>query len=210
MDQDLEKRMILARDCLLSGGIVLVATETYYALATDPFSFSSLKRLIGLKGRPDDKPIPLIAASVAEVTPHLCEKSDTIFKLIKEFWPGSLTIALKINRPFPPGLVTRQDRVAVRTPPPCPAQKLAGLARGWITSTSANISGLPPALKVSDVSESLLDQVDLVLDTGPAPGGDVSTIVTPFEKGVRLERKGAVSVSSLESALGFPLLKSGD
>ena len=46
-----------ARRLLCSGGVLALPTETYYALAVNPFDEAALARLFALKERPAAKPV---------------------------------------------------------------------------------------------------------------------------------------------------------
>ena len=48
------------RELLGNGGIAALPTETYYALAADPFSELGVKRIFEAKGRDDGKPLPVL------------------------------------------------------------------------------------------------------------------------------------------------------
>ena len=74
------------------------------------------------------------------------------------------------------------------------ARDLAAISGGWITATSANLSGDPSADEVSKISESVLHAVDLIIDTGPTPGGLPSTVVEPLESSLKMHQKGSCIV----------------
>jgi L-threonylcarbamoyladenylate synthase len=48
---------------------------------------------------------------------------------------------------------------------------------GPLTGTSANRSGTPPQSDPDDVAAALGSELDLLVDGGPTPGGETSTIV---------------------------------
>ncbi len=48
---------------------------------------------------------------------------------------------------------------------------------GPLAATSANLSGEPSALTAAEVLRQLEGRIDLVLDGGPAPGGQASTVL---------------------------------
>ena len=56
-----------AADCLASGGLVILPTETVYGLACDPNQPEAMKRLQATKGRDANKPIARLVASLAQV-----------------------------------------------------------------------------------------------------------------------------------------------
>ena len=81
-------------------------------------------------------------------------------------------------------------KVAVRIPGESFALRLARHAGFPITSTSANISGLPPAMDVTTVITYFSNDIDLIVDGGETPGGLPSTIVDTTENGmVRIVRE---------------------
>jgi L-threonylcarbamoyladenylate synthase len=175
-----------------AGGLVIVATETFYALAADPFHEDAVRRIFRIKGRPDNKPLPLIAwglsavDAVAECVPAATRR------LMDRFWPGSLTILLEPTVLFSAMLLGPTGKIGVRIPPPCAARDLAGLVGGLITATSANLSGDREPDEVPAIAASILDQVDVVVDVGRTPGGKPSTVVEPLGHGVRIIRDGAI------------------
>jgi L-threonylcarbamoyladenylate synthase len=69
--------------------------------------------------------------------------------------------------------------------------ELARQAGFCITATSANRSG-STACSTPDAVRAALPDVDAILDSGPARGGDPSTIVGASDRNVTLIRAGAV------------------
>lgn len=174
------------------GGIVIVATETFYALAADPFNEEAVRRVFHIKGRSQSKPLPLIASDrllVEELAAHV---PDLAKSLMDRFWPGSLTILFQPTRPMSPYLIGAGGKFGARVPEPCPARIVAEGAGGWITATSANRSGEPDPSTIGAISQRVIDLVDLVVDSGPTPGGRPSTLVAPLDSDVRVLRRGAV------------------
>lgn len=182
-----------------SGGIVIVPTETFYALAADPFQEGAVRRIFALKGRPFVKPLPLIAAARETVRQVVTEASPLAEALMDRFWPGSLTILLSPSVRVPKMLAGPDGKIGVRVPPRCPARDLAELCGGWLTATSANLSDEPNASVIDQIAPALRDAVDLVMDLGPSPGGEPSTVVEPLADGVRIIREGAISRRDLST-----------
>ena len=48
-------RLLLSR-----GGVAAVPTETFYALAADPFNTDAVERIFRIKGRDDSNPLPVL------------------------------------------------------------------------------------------------------------------------------------------------------
>jgi L-threonylcarbamoyladenylate synthase len=180
-----------------SGGVVIVLTETLYALVADPFQDRAVERIFTIKQRPHDKPLPLIAANLDALRRLVSNPGPVAEMLMKRFWPGSLTILLEPAVPVSRLLSGPYGKIGVRVPPPCAARTLAERAGGWLTATSANLSGDPNPDTISRIAARVRDAVDLVMDHGTAQGGDPSTVVEPLADSVRIIRPGAIDAGTL-------------
>ena len=49
---------------LKGGGVVAFPTDTVYGVGVDPFQPDAVRKLYQIKGRPIDKPIPILVGSV--------------------------------------------------------------------------------------------------------------------------------------------------
>lgn len=204
-DDEYESLLERAAEVIRSGGMVIVPTETFYALAADPFQKEAVRRVFRAKTREENKPLPLIAADRRSVDQLIANPSPLTKKLMDRFWPGSLTILLDPAAPLSKLLQGPTGKLGIRVPPPCPAKDLAERAGGWITATSANLSGTPNPQRVADIAEGVQQAADMILDLGPTPGGKPSTVVEPIGKGLRMIRYGAIPLSVLKDA-GFMLI----
>jgi L-threonylcarbamoyladenylate synthase len=186
-----------AERALRAGGIVIASTETFYALAADPFQESAVRQIFSIKGRDEKKPLPLIAADLGTVKKLIPAEQKLAHRMMERFWPGSLTILVEPSRDFSRLLTGPGGKIGVRVPPWCPARILATRTSGLITATSANISGGPDPVDVSSISPVVRESVDLVMDLGPAPGGRPSTVVEITNRGYRIVREGAIPESAI-------------
>lgn len=64
-------------------------------------------------------------------------------------------------------------------------------------TTSANISGEPPATKISSISKELLDNVPHIIETDKHLSGIPSTIVSYFDGKYALLRQGQISFDEI-------------
>jgi L-threonylcarbamoyladenylate synthase len=196
-----EKILMKARDVIRSGGVIIVPTETFYGLAADPFNDEAVRRVFSIKSRPITSPLPLIASDRKTVEKFLISPDSHISTLMDRFWPGSLTLVLQLTARFAEPILGASGKVGVRVPPDSAARKLAELAGGFITATSANFSGDPPPEDVGKIPEALLSLVDLVIDLGPTPGGKPSTVIE-IDRGVlEVIREGAIAVDRIRTVL---------
>ncbi len=186
-----------ARRALGSGGVLALPTETFYALAVDPYQFSALERLFALKGRHGAKPVLLLVASPEMVLKVARKVPETGARLMERFWPGPLTLILPARGDLPPLVTAETGTVGVRQPRQAVTCRLLAALGLPVTGTSANRSGQEPLTNAEEVDRQFGAEVDLILDAGPCPGGLPSTIVNVSVAPPRLVRPGAISAQEL-------------
>lgn len=200
----LPARLAAAAERLRGGGVVAYPTETFYglgALASDP---AAVARLVRAKGRPDGKPLPLLAADLAQVE-AVAELTPLARRLAAALWPGPLTLVLAARPGLHPAITGGGGTVGVRVTSSPVAAALARSAGGALVATSANLAGEPPAADAGALAAGLVARIDLVLDAGPAPGGLPSTVVAVEGARLRLLRAGAVAPAAVAAAAGVPV-----
>ncbi len=182
------------------GGIVAVPTETYYGLGVDPFNQKAVDRLLAAKGRETGRPILVLIGSLEQLSLLVQVVPSVASILIDAFWPGPLTILFPAHPSLPRDLTAGTGLVGVRLSSCQPLRELLQRV-GPLTGTSANRTGAPPAQTAEAVQEALHDEVELIVDAGPTPGGLPSTVIEAQES-PRIIRKGAIERAAIEAALG--------
>jgi L-threonylcarbamoyladenylate synthase len=182
-------------------GVVAIPTDTLYGLAVDPFSRAAVARVFEVKGRPADRTLPLVAASLAQVEAHLGTLPPLAARLARRFWPGPLTLLVPAAPALAGGVVGPDGRVGVRVPAHAVARSVCAAAGQPVTATSANVSGAPATADPDVVERTLGSLVDFLLDTGPTPGGPPSTIVDVVEGAIRVIRPGAIGLDEIHACL---------
>lgn len=191
MTPELARAVDAAARVLRAGGIVAYPTETFYglgALARDP---RAVARVAAAKGRPEGKPLPLVAADLAQAE-EVAALPPLARRLAARFWPGPLTVVAPARAGLAPEIAAGTGTVGVRVPGDEVARALAAAAGGALVSTSANLSGAPPVSRAGDLDPALRARLDAVLDAGPTPGGLPSTVIAVESGALRLVRAGAV------------------
>lgn len=198
----LDDQLARAAASLRAGGVLAYPTETFYGLGALASDRAALARLAAAKLRPDGKPLPLLAADLAQVEQVTAGLEPLARALAAAFWPGPLTLVLPAAPGLAPEITAGTGTVGVRVPGSALARRLAALAGGALVSTSANLSGEPPPVSPADLSPLLLARIDGVLDAGPAPGGLASTIVGVSRGIVTLLRAGPISLDRILAVRG--------
>ena len=185
-----------AVQCLKSGGIIAIPTDTVYGLGADPFNADAVQKLYTIKGRPDGKPIPLVLSSVADVHRVARNLSDFFFHLTDQFWPGGLTIIVEAKELLPV-LTAGGNTVGVRIPDNPLLLQILQAFGGPAAITSANLSGEPPATSPQEIGEALASRIDLIVDGGKTPGPIPSTVYDISVSPPLIRRHGVISEETL-------------
>ena len=186
-----ERGVHQASKVVLDGGVVGYPTDTVYGLGCDPESGSAVERLFRIKAR-EKKPVPVLCESLARAS-ELVEFGEVALKLARRYWPGQLTIVLPLKANLPNQLHQDTGWLGVRVPNHPRCLDLIRTVGGWITGTSANVSGMPSSRSAQEVALHLGDRIDLVLDGGSLEGTE-SSVVKVDRDGVEVLRRGAISL----------------
>ena len=186
-------------DALKRGGVIVFPTETFYGLGADAFNETAVERIVSLKGRNPENPIPIIIANRKMLEQVVTEVPAVAKKLIDRFWPGPLTLVLPAEKNLPAPLLNRDGRVGVRISSHPIAIRLARELGHPITATSANPSGKAPARTIEEAGAYFSGKLEIFLDGGRLGGRKGSTVVEVSSRGVlRIIREGEISSQELE------------
>ncbi|MDH3331676.1 MAG: L-threonylcarbamoyladenylate synthase [Desulfobulbaceae bacterium] len=177
---------------LNGGGVVAFPTETYYGLAVDPLNPLALNHLFSLKQRDISKPILTLVDDRASLS-FLAQDIPIIYEpLMKEFWPGPLTLIFQARLNLPTLLTAGTSTIGVRhSSHPFARQLLRAFGRP-LTATSANISGYAAAVDAYEVKTQFGSKIDVVFDGGRTPGTVGSTIIGLEGDRLKLIREGVI------------------
>ena len=176
-----------------NGKVVVFPTETVYGIGTNGLKENSVKRLYEVKQRPLNKPISLLVNSMDMINDIAQEITDLEKALIKEFFPGPLTIILKKKDTVPNIVTANSNTVGVRMPSNKIALKLIEYAGVPIATPSANISGKPSGTNMEDIMKDFEGKVDCYIDDGPSKIGISSTIVQVIDGVPHILRQGKIT-----------------
>jgi L-threonylcarbamoyladenylate synthase len=194
------KTLRIAAECIRKRGIIAYPTETVYGLGARYDDGQTLARLYDLKKRPPDKTMPLIIGKIADLDLLVENVPDIATKMIRIFWPGPLTIVFRAKKELG-DFIVRESGVAVRMPGESFGLELVRAVGKPITSTSANISGMPPARNAATAAGYFDLNIDLIIDGGESPQNTPSTIIDVTHDDFRLIREGAISFAEIQSSL---------
>lgn len=196
-----------ASEQLLSLQCVAFPTETVYGLGALALNTSAASRIFSTKGRPPDNPLIVHVSSFTMLRTLLPDDyvlPEAYEVLMKNFWPGALTLLFPSDPIKIPGIITaNQPTVAIRMPSHPVARALIAVANVPIAAPSANSSGKPSPTKAEHVLRDLDGKISLILDGGACGVGLESTVIDGLHSdgNIRVLRPGGITVEEIERVL---------
>ena len=162
-----------AAKILKSGGVVAFPTETVFGIGASLECPEAIKRIFKIKKRPKKKPLQVLVANLRQAK-KLGELSTKSLELLKEEWPGPLTLVVYKNKTVPKLVTGGTSKVGLRMPDHKIALELIKKC-GPIVATSANKSGGEPALSTKEAKKKV-PEVDFILP-GRVKSGQASRVI---------------------------------
>jgi L-threonylcarbamoyladenylate synthase len=186
-----------AADVLRRGGVVAYPTDTIYGLGADLYNDSAVKKVFAIKQRPLDLPFPVLISDLSQLNTLVGEQTGLSRALVAKFWPGGLTVIFHKAADFRSPALAGNTKIGIRMPAhPVALLMIRELGRPVI-GTSANLHGGGMPLAADDVRKELGGSVDLIVDAGPCPGGQESTVIDVTVDPPVLIRHGIISEKDL-------------
>lgn len=202
--RDVVHRVVQA---LVEGKLVAFPTETVYGVGASACNAEAVDRLWKLKQRQPGAPFSLAIKSAAEARDYAPDMSPLAWRLARRCFPGPVTLVLNCDHTR--GLtgqlaesvrqaVCPNGTVGLRVPANQLVLDVLCMINGPLALTSANRPGATEAVTADQVIEYLGDDVDLVLDDGPARYGRASSVVRVEGNRLEILREGVVGEATLE------------
>ncbi len=152
-----------AAAAIAAGGVIAYPTEAVYGLGCDPADVAAVDRILQLKGRPQQKGMICVAASVLHIRSWLADGQSEALTRAQDSWPGPVTWVFRASSDAPAAICQPDQTVAIRVTDHPLVTALCEAFGGPIVSTSANPAGDSPALTVDQVTQYFGGQLDGVL-----------------------------------------------
>ena len=213
--KDIEK-IKKAADCINSGGLVVFPTETVYGIACR-VEKKSFARLDEVKKRDSDKRYTLHIGDKNRLQDFVPALSLPAKKLIRNAWPGPLTIVFEVDRKDISRLekkfgneiielLYKDNTIGIRCPENDIALAFLNLCRFPVVAPSANIADRKPAADAQQAIQQLDGLVDMVLDGGACKYKKNSTVVKISAAGITVIREGVYSEKQIQKMFTVNIL----
>lgn len=189
-----EEALLAAAEAVLRGGVIAFPTDTLYGLGCSLFDVSAVEMVARLKRRAPTLAVISLIPDPEQAYGLAQHVNSAAERLMRRFWPGPLSLIFLAAPIVPARVRGAGGTVALRCPRDTLCERLLDHIGGPVVSSSANLSGQPPAESAEEVVRIFGNQLDLVLDGGARRGGQPSTLVDVTGVVPRLLRRGALRV----------------
>lgn len=200
-EQVVEQAAQVVRD----GRVIVLPTDTVYGVGADAFDQVAVAMVLAAKHRGREMPPPVLVPSTRTVDGLATEVPMYAKILIRQFWPGALTIIVRAQTSLAWDLGETNGTVALRMPDDLLTLQVLTEV-GPMAVTSANVTGQPPATTAQEAQDQLGGAVALYLDGGPRTDSLASTIVDCTGEEPVVLRHGAIAAERLREVLGVTVL----
>ena len=172
-----------------NGGVIIFPTDTVYGIGCNPYDANAVKKIYEIKSREKIKSLPVLASSI-EIVKQISIIDEFTEKIIKKYWPGPLTLILKLKDKNLKESLNLEDKIAVRIPNSVCTLKLLNKCN-LLVGTSANVSG---DSSFTDPQECMknVKNYDIFVDGGTITSKGESTIIEIENEKIHFIREGAL------------------
>ncbi len=179
-----------AYNIINQGGVAIFPTDTVYGIGCNPYNKKAVNKIYNIKSRNILKPFPVLTYSKKTAEEIVCfdEISE---KIVKKFWPGPLTIILKVSDKNLIKNLNLRDKIAIRVPNQKCTLDLLKKCK-FLIGTSANLSGNPSHMDPNECLKNI-EGWDVFIDGGIITSKGESTIIEIQNKEIKIIREGSLS-----------------
>ena len=187
-----------ASQIINKGGVAVFPTDTVYGIGCNPYNIESVRKIYKIKSRDISKPFPVLVYS-KEIAERIVFFDELSKRITERFWPGPLTVILKLIDEELKKSLNLTDKIAIRIPNhKCTLELLEKC--NFLIGTSANISGYLSFTDPDECSRNI-QKYDVFVDGGVITGGAESTIIEIDDGKIKMIREGALSQEEIEGSL---------
>ena len=171
-----------------AGELVILPTDTAYAVTCDALNIKSIDRICRMKGINPDKTNLSILCSDTSMAAEYCRISNSHFRMLKENTPGPFTFIFRSASSLPKAFKGRKT-VGIRIPDNRLTLAVVERFGRPLLTTTIEYADEDYAVNPELISESYEGRADMMVEGGNG-STDVSTIVDCTENTPEITREG--------------------
>ena len=157
-----------------NGGVILYPTDTIWGIGCDATDAKAVEKIFQLKKRPDEKAMIVLVGEERDILKYVANADLRVFDYLLQN-PKPVTVVYEAAIGLAENLLGKDGSVAIRICNDGFCKHLIKRFRKPIVSTSANISGQPPAMFFSEINDEIKKAVDYVVKYRQ----DDKTVISP-------------------------------
>lgn len=181
---------------LRDGEIVVLPTDTVYAVVADAFQDEATQRVFDVKQRGHHVPLGVVVRSPRQVNGLVADVPECAERLMASYWPGPLTLVFNDSAGLDWELGDTLGTIAIRLPTDDLLLEVCAEI-GPLACTAARVHGGAMPYTVEEAQRQLGDQVAVYVDGGRRDGR-VSTVVDVTRDEAEVLRSGAIPDRHIE------------
>ncbi|MDE5774452.1 MAG: threonylcarbamoyl-AMP synthase [Muribaculaceae bacterium] len=191
-DRPSDKQLTEIAGHLERGGLLIIPTDSVYAIVCDSLNSKAIDRLCSLKGIDPDKNTLSIICSDISMASEYANIDDASFRLIKDNTPAPVTYILKAARTLPKAFKSRRE-VGIRIPDLATPRAIADCLGHPLMSTTIELDDEDYIREPELIAERYEDRVEMMVDGGQ--GDSLLTTVVDARDGFQIIREGKYEFS---------------
>ncbi len=197
-----ESKLILAKEELEKGNLVIFPTETVYGLGANALDSEAVDKVFKTKNRASNNPLIVHLKNKEEIKKYAIIENDVEQKLIDKFMPGPFTLILRKRKIIPDNVTCNMETVGIRIPIDKIAHHLLDELSFPIAAPSANLSTKPSGTRIEDIYEEFQNKVEIIIDGGESLIGLESTVCKVIDGVPTILRPGFITQEDIISVIG--------
>ena len=178
-----------------NGGVIVFPTDTVYGIGCDPYNENAVKKIYEIKSRDKIKSLPVLAYSI-DIVKQIVMIDKLTEKIVEKYWPGPLTLILKLKDQKLKKSLNLEEKIAIRIPNSECTLKLLKECN-LLVGTSANVSGDSSFTDPQKCIENLKNY-DAFVDGGTITSKGESTIIEIENEKIHVIREGALKKEDIK------------
>ena len=178
-----------------NGGVMVFPTDTVYGIGCDPYNENAIKKIYEIKSRDKIKSLPVLAYSI-DIVKQIVMMDKLTEKIVEKYWPGPLTLILKLKDQKLKKSLNLEEKIAIRIPNSECTLKLLKECN-LLVGTSANVSGDSSFTDPQKCIEKLKNY-DAFVDGGTITSKGESTIIEIENEKIHVIREGALKKEDIK------------
>jgi L-threonylcarbamoyladenylate synthase len=159
MQDEIEKTVAV----LKKGGVIIYPTDTIWGVGCDATNQKAVDRIYKIKKRVDNKSLIILVETAERIRDYVQSPDQRAIDLA-ESYDKPLTIIFSNAKSLAKGIAATDKSVGVRVVKDAFCAALIHELGSAIVSTSANVSGFQPPVRFQQISETMKNSVDYVVN----------------------------------------------